>query len=127
MSRVGGASAVLFTGSVTLPTTATYVWQQGADAGALVEQEWDFAADPLSALGHPVRLTVLRAVLRGQQTTAEISADGGHGTTGQLYHHLRSLLAAGWLRSAGRGRYEVPAARVVPLLAILAAANLAGP
>lgn len=126
-ARVGGASAVLFTGSVTLPTAVTYVWQQGVDAGALLETEWDFAADPLSALGHPVRLVVLREVLRGQQTTAELGAVEGFGTTGQLYHHLRLLVAAGWLRAAGRGRYEVPAARVVPLLAILAAANPAGP
>ncbi len=45
----------------------------------------------------------------------------GFGTSGQLYHHLRQLVAAGWLRTAGRGRYEVPPARVVPLLVVLAA------
>ncbi|PWS46926.1 ArsR family transcriptional regulator, partial [Streptomyces sp. ZEA17I] len=28
----------------------------------------------------------------------------------------------GWLRPAGRGRYEVPATRVVPLLVVLTAA-----
>jgi hypothetical protein len=44
-------------------------------------------------------------------------------TTGQLYHHLRQLVAAGWLRTSLRGRYAVPADRIVPLLALLAAAR----
>lgn len=48
---------------------------------------------------------------------------GDIGYTGQLHHHLRQLVAAGWLQSAGRGRYRVPAQRVVPLLAIVAAAR----
>jgi Helix-turn-helix domain len=122
-ARIGDRSAVLFTGSVTLPNAPAYVWQQGVDIESLLETDWDLAADPLGALGHPVRLTVLREVLRGQHTTAEIGSVDGLGTTGQLYHHLRQLLAAGWLRSSGRGRYEVPAARVIPLLVIMAAAG----
>ena len=103
-ARAGGHSMVLFTGSVTLPG-------------------WDTAADPLTALGHPVRLNILRAVLAGQHVTAEIASTGGLGTTGQLYHHLRQLQAAGWLRPAGRGRYEIPPARIIPLLAIVTAAR----
>ena len=75
----------------------------------------------LAALGHPVRLVVLHEVLRGCQTVAELSGIEGFGTSGQLYHHLRHLVAAGWLRSTGRGRYEVPAVRVIPLLVVLAA------
>jgi hypothetical protein len=43
------------------------------------------------------------------------------GTSGQLYHHLRPLLGAGWLCQAARGRYEVPHDRVVPLLVVVAA------
>ncbi|WP_051715621.1 hypothetical protein [Streptomyces bikiniensis] len=53
-------------------------------------------------------------------------ADGGvlfTGTTGQIYHHLRQLTGAGRLHTSGRGRYEVPAARVVPLLMALTAAR----
>jgi DNA-binding transcriptional ArsR family regulator len=123
-SRAGPQSAVLFTGAVTLPDAQTYQWQQGADAEALLDADWDSAAEPLSALGHPVRLAVLRQVLAGRRTTAEIGALDQIGTTGQLYHHLRQLTAAGWLRSSGRGRYEVPATRVVPLLVILTAAQL---
>ncbi len=122
-SRVGEHSAVLFGGAVTLPDHRPYRWQQGADTDALLDTDWDTAAEPLTALGHPVRLAVLRAVLRGLHTTAELGELDGLGTTGQLYHHLRQLQAAGWLRSTGRGRYDVPATRVIPLLVILTAAQ----
>lgn len=46
----------------------------------------------------------------------------GTGTSGQVYHHLRQLVATGWLRARG-ARYEVPAERVVPLLAIVVGAR----
>ena len=70
-----------------------------------------------------MRLRLAQLVLQGTETTAELAADADLGTTGQLHHHLRQLVAAGWLQSAGRGRYRVPAQRVVPLLAIVAAAR----
>ncbi len=122
-SRVGEHSAVLFGGAVTLPDHRPYQWQQGADTDTLLEADWDTAAEPLAALGHPVRLAVLRGVLTGLHTTAELAALDALGTTGQLYHHLRQLQVAGWLRSTGRGRYDVPPTRVIPLLVILTAAQ----
>lgn len=122
-SRVGERSAVLFTGSVTLNDAPTYEWQQGADVEALLVGGWNASADPLAALGHPVRLQLLLEVLSGRHTSTEIGSAEGLGTTGQLYHHLRRLVAAGWLRSSGRGRYEVAPTRVIPLLVILAAAR----
>lgn len=122
-SRISDGSAVLFTGSVTLPSEAKYEWQQGVDVDALLDTDWSVASDVLGALGHPIRLVVLREVLRGAQTVADLGAVEGFGTSGQLYHHLRLLVAAGWLRTAGRARYEVPPARVVPLLVVLAAAQ----
>ena len=45
------------------------------------------------------------------------------GTTGQPYHHLKQLVAASWLQTAGRGRYAVLGNRVVPLLVLLAATH----
>ena len=55
-SRIGERSAVLFTGSVTLNDAPTYEWQQYADVEALLAGDWGASADPLAALGHPVRL-----------------------------------------------------------------------
>ncbi|HLU63157.1 MAG TPA: winged helix-turn-helix domain-containing protein [Protaetiibacter sp.] len=116
----GPDGAVLLVGELTLPTGEPVSWQQGADAGALLQVDWEDRAAAFAALGHPVRLELLRHILRGTRSTAELSAIDSLGTTGQLHHHLRQLLAAGWLRQAGRGSYEVPAQRVVPLLVCLA-------
>ncbi|MFJ3879181.1 ArsR/SmtB family transcription factor [Streptomyces sp. NPDC090077] len=121
-SDTGG---VLFTGAVTLPTGERYDWQQGSPTADLLDPEADGGrtADSLAALGHPVRLRLLREVLAGRRTVAELTALDGVGTSGQVYHHLRQLTAAGWLHPAGRSRHEVPAGRVVPLLVLLSAAT----
>jgi len=113
------AGAVLFTGTVGLPTGEHYDWQYATPVDGLLAADWSAWADRLAALGHPVRLRLLHRVLSGARTAAELAADAELGTTGQLYHHLRHLVAAGWLQSAARGRYSVPPERVVPLLVIL--------
>ena len=119
-ARLGDeGGGVLFTGAVDLPTGEHYDWQYGTGVEELLDADWSAWADRLAALGHPVRLRLLHRVLSGARTAAELAADDELGTTGQLYHHLRHLVAAGWLRSAARGRYTVPPERVVPLLVIL--------
>ncbi len=89
----------------------------------LLADDWSQAAETLSALAHPVRLLLLREILQGARTTAELAAHERLGTTGQLYHHLRQLVAACWLRTTARGQYSVPGERVVPVLTVLAAAR----
>ncbi|WP_158891058.1 ArsR/SmtB family transcription factor [Amycolatopsis anabasis] len=118
--RTGG---VLFTGSVHLPTGEHYEWQQGARTEALLEADWAESGAAFAALGHPVRLQLLRHVLAGTHAVTELQELDSVGTTGQLYHHLKQLVAAGWLRTASRGRYQVPGERIVPLLVLLAAAH----
>lgn len=115
--------AVLFTGTVDLPTGEHYDWQYGTPVETLMEDDWATWAGTLGALGHPVRLLLLRRVLAGVRTTADLAGDEGLGTTGQLYHHLRHLVSAGWLHSSSRGHYAVPGERVVPLLVILSGAR----
>lgn len=122
-ARAGGRSVVLFTGFISLPNGASYEWQQGAEADVLLGTDPEPMAASLSALGHPARLTLLRQVLQGITGSAELGTTEGFGTSGQLYHHLRELTAAGWLRSSGRGHYQVPEPRVIPLLVILAASQ----
>lgn len=116
---------VLVTGSIGLPhdDQVAAEWQQASGREALLDADWSELAAPLAALGHPVRLELLRAVLTGTTTTTGLSELEAMGTRGQLHHHLRELTAAGWLRSAGRGFYEVPATRVVPLLATILGAQ----
>ncbi|WP_434591920.1 ArsR/SmtB family transcription factor [Streptomyces sp. A5-4] len=114
---------VLFTGAVRLPTGERYEWQEGALTEGVLDTDWAPAAESFAALGNPVRLRLLREILAGRRTAAELTELDEVGTTGQIYHHLRQLTGAGWLHTATRGRWEVPAGRVVPLLVMLAAAS----
>jgi hypothetical protein len=113
--------AIVFGGTVTAGKQET-AWQWGVDAEPLCEQDWTPAAARLDALSHPVRLRLLQRVLNGASSTAELADDPTLGTTGQLHHHLRALVAGGWLASSGRATWAVPPARVVPLLVVLSAA-----
>lgn len=115
--------AVMLVGSLTLPDGAPVAWQQSAGTAGLWETDWSDQAAAFSALGHPVRLELLRHILSGTHATAELAEIASLGTTGQLHHHLRQLVAAGWVKQTGRGNYEVPAARVVPLLVCLVGAG----
>ncbi|MEU3736489.1 MULTISPECIES: helix-turn-helix domain-containing protein [unclassified Streptomyces] len=115
--------AVMFTGSVRVPTGHRYEWQYGLLTETVFEGDWAETAESFAALGHPVRLRLLREILGGLRTAADLAALDDVGTTGQIYHHLRQLTGAGWLHTTERGRYEVPAGRVVPLLVVLTAAR----
>jgi hypothetical protein len=112
--------AVVFGGSVAVGK-GEVTWQWGSDAEALRESDWSSAAGVLDALAHPVRLRLLQRVLNGTSSTADLGLDEALGTTGQLHHHLRALVAAGWLQSVGRGTWAIPAPRVVPLLVVVSA------
>jgi DNA-binding transcriptional ArsR family regulator len=120
----GGAKGgeVVYGGLVTVPTGEQYAWQKHAGAKELFARDWSAVDRVLAALGHPVRLAILKALLEGKRAKAELERIEGLGTTGQLYHHLKALEEAGWVRTLERGIYGVPGERVVPLLAILSAA-----
>lgn len=122
--RLGDADgAVLFTGIVPLPGGARAEWQWGVPTETVFAADWSEAVAPLGALAHRVRIALLREVLAGTTGAAELQERAALGTTGQLYHHVRQLVGAGWLRQTTRGHYTVPPERVVPLLVVLAAAR----
>ncbi|MGW4032579.1 ArsR/SmtB family transcription factor [Streptomyces sp. NPDC004838] len=124
LARAGADDGgVLFAGSVRMSAGQRYEWQFGALTEELLEADWSETVDSFAALGHPVRLCLLRVILEAPRTAAELAELDGFGTTGQIYHHLRQLTAAGWLHSSDRGRHEIPAPRVVPLLVLLTAAR----
>lgn len=120
-ARTPAPGGVLFTGSVTLPDERHLEWQEAFPVADLLDGFDDEAAAALAAVAHPVRLLLLRILLDGPRTVAELGEHERLGTSGQTYHHLRQLVGAGWLRTVARGRYGVPAERVVPLLTAIAA------
>ena len=65
--------------------------------------DWPERASALAALGHPVRLRLLHEIVHGRTTVKALAELDDIGTSGQIYHHLRQLIAAGWLRATARG------------------------
>lgn len=112
---------VAVVGSVSLGERGNVRWQYARPHAVTTEQDWQDRAATLAALGNPVRLQILRAVHLGEQRTSALAELDGVQSAGQAHHHLRVLAAAGWIETVGRGRVDIPAARVVPLLAVLVA------
>ncbi|WP_146340332.1 helix-turn-helix transcriptional regulator [Nesterenkonia sp. NBAIMH1] len=122
-SRLPEPGGVLMAGSVQTPNGANARWQMAAPAEAFFDSDFAERAEALSALGHPARLRIVQRLMSDADTVQDLVGTGEFGTSGQIYHHIKQLTAAGWLRSVGGGRYEVPAARVVPLLTTLLAVD----
>ena len=123
LARADDPGAVLLTGHATLPDGRVARWQESAGVAELLGTDWSQYVAVLAALAHPVRIRLLARVLSGVSTVHDLMEVDGTGTSGQVYHHLRQLVAAGWLRPAGNGRFEVPVARIVPLLTTLLGAR----
>lgn len=52
------------------------------------------ASKVLTCIGNTNRLAILLEILRGPKTVAKLVEKCGFGSTGQVYHHLKPLLAA---------------------------------
>lgn len=118
--RSHGTGSVLYTGTVdTGAGQIEYQWSRPTDQ--ILSRDWDRAAGRLAALGHPVRLEMLRLLLSGERTVAEIVDELDLGSSGVAYHHLQQLEAAGWVQTTSRGRRAVPPSRVVALLTMILA------
>lgn len=83
-------------------------------------------AQILSVLGNEVRLAILRHLLDGPKSAAEIVTALGSGTTGQAYHHLRELERAGYVNQRTGGKYHFDLDRGRVYLTALALAADAG-
>lgn len=112
--------AVVFAGAVDIGCGhVEYQW--GRPVEHLLAADWAERAEPVAALGHPLRLAILRRLLDGEHTVAQIVDELELGSTGVAYHHLSALQSGGWADSPRRGSWGIPASRVVPLLAIITA------
>lgn len=112
----GTDGVVLWAGIVQTPE-GPVEWQLGRGADELLNPEHvEETAEGLAALGHPVRLALVLAVVNGTTKVTDLAESLESASTGQVYHHIKTLTAAGWLRQTARGHVGVPAERVVPLL-----------
>jgi DNA gyrase subunit B len=73
----------------------------------------------LSSVGNQQRLKILLALLKQPMTVNQLMAVLGSNTTGQVYHHLKPLVAADIIKEE-RGVYAVKPHRVQGILMLLA-------
>ncbi len=87
---------------------------------ALIENRT--AETVLACIGSNDRLNMLLAILRKPRTVAELVSDCGFSSTGQVYHHLKPLLAADLVveDKAHRGSYIIQPHRVQGIIMLLA-------
>ena len=91
------------------------------DLLALVENRT--AATVLQSIGNNDRLSLLLAILRTPMNVATMVEKCGFNSTGQVYHHLRPLIAADLVievEEAERGVYAVRPYRVQGIIMLLA-------
>jgi DNA-binding transcriptional ArsR family regulator len=117
--RARSAGRLGYAGIVRTPAGAQYRWRGEHPVGDLLAADWTECAPPLAALGHRVRLDIMRALINGVNEVRQLQRQPGLGTSGQLYHHLRELQAAGWVRQQERSRYLVVPDRVVATLLLI--------
>jgi hypothetical protein len=120
------SGSIVFAGIVDAPGTGSVIWQEEHPVPPALEAGWQAAAPALSALGHPIRLEIVRRLLGGARSAQELAEIPELGTSGQLYHHLRELQGAGLVVQRRRNHYAVPAERVIPCLVLVAAALSGG-
>ncbi len=102
-------------------------WEEVLGAAEEGGPEGGGLAAVLSALASGPRLRIVAELVRGPVATGDLAerlgqSGASQGSTGQLFHHLKELLAQGIVHQPQRGVYAIRPAHVVPVLAILSAA-----
>ena len=118
------AGWVAYNGDVHLHGDIT--WSVGCSPETVLDSSVTRTAEVLAALGHPVRLQIVRTLLRGPANVSDLQGAVG-GSTGQVYHHLKTLGSANIVEQHGRGDFQIGTTNVVPLLvSMLAAMDISG-
>lgn len=79
------------------------------------------ASKVLACIGNASRLAILLEILRGPKTVAALVEKCGFGSTGQVYHHMKPLLAADIVVEDGqqKGFYIIQPHRVQGIIMLL--------
>jgi DNA-binding transcriptional ArsR family regulator len=99
-----------------------FSFRQRADLADVLEADPEAVARVFAALGSPFRVRLLRLLIEGPQTSQRLQDGLRVGAVGQLYHHLKELLAAGLIGQRKRGVYAIREEIVMPVLMAFAVA-----
>ena len=97
--------------------------RNGVSADQLLELISNHTAEKvLACIGSSDRLNLLLTILKQPMTVAQLVENCGYSSTGQVYHHLKPLLAADLVAEdkKERGRYVIQYHRVQGILMLLA-------
>jgi len=92
------------------------------DLLALIENK--MAGKVLACIGNNDRLNILLSILKKPMTVAQLVEECGYNSTGQVYHHLKPLVAADLViednKNKGKGVYVIQPHRVQGIIMLLA-------
>jgi DNA-binding transcriptional ArsR family regulator len=118
-SKEGASGTLRFTGEVQLGDKlfrAKHVFQ----VAQIFEADPEQVAKVFAGLSSAFRVRLLRALLRGARSSQELQCELDIGPVGQLYHHLKELLAAGLIVQPQRSVYAIRDVMVMPICMALA-------
>lgn len=127
LGKAGSEGVVVYAG-VGPWGERTVAWQMDRSWPEVRDHPEGAPAALFGALASPTRIRVLSELAGGAMSTAELAQRLEQPSSGQLFHHLKELLAAGVIHQPRRGVYALRRQHVVPLLTILSCAlDVAGP
>ena len=92
------------------------------DLLSLIENR--MAEKVLACIGNSDRLNILLSILKKPMTVAQLVEECGYNSTGQVYHHLKPLVAADLIaedsKNEGKGYYVIQPHRVQGIIMLLA-------
>jgi DNA-binding transcriptional ArsR family regulator len=113
--------AVQYAGAVSVGERVV-AWEMNRRWEDLTRVDPALVAPALAALGSAQRIQIVQVLLHQPASTAELTAALEGGSSGQLFHHLKELLAAGIIYQPARGTYAIRDPHVIPILTLLSGA-----
>lgn len=120
----GNSGYITYMGVFSSGSAEPSTWiKSGVDTDDLLNLiENRTAANVLTCIGNNDRLNILLAILKKPMTVAQLVEECGYNSTGQVYHHLKPLIAADLITEdkKNKGYYVIQPHRVQGIIMLLA-------
>ncbi len=119
----GGSGLIAYLGVYTSDNRqSNWIRSSVPTEDLLALAESGIAGRVLACIGNTTRLSILLEILRGPKTVSMLVEKCGLGSTGQVYHHMKPLLAADLIAEDEhqKGTYVVQSHRVQGIIMLLA-------